>query len=357
MQKPHFYDLTYNHLVTLLESKELNPTGASKLFRWHYKFKKTEKCELELSKATQEFIYETFNFQLPEIVTAVESDDQTVKLLLKLSDGETVETVIIPFQNKYSICLSSQVGCAMKCSFCYTGTQGLKRHLNSHEIVSQIIVAWNWLLTHRSSSEGSSAIEQKTIKSIVFMGQGEPLHNFDQVKKSIEILLDQHGFSFGKERITISTAGYLPGLKRWLADDMPNVNIALSLHSPMAEKRNKLIPLNLRYPLEEVLEIIEQIPMQKKQFITFEYLLIDEFNDSSDDAHATAQLVKDKKTLMNLIPFNPIPGLTFKRSRDENVQNFKNILESYKIPSMIRTTKGDDILAACGQLKSKNLNA
>lgn len=352
MHKPHFYDLSFENLKSLLESQMLNPTGASKLFRWHYKFKKTSNCELEISKTTSQFIYETFSFQLPEVVLAEEAEDQTVKLLLKLNDGETIETVIIPFQNKYSICLSSQVGCAMKCSFCYTGTQGLKRHLLSHEIIAQVIVAWNWLALNRPKE----TLEQKNIKSIVFMGQGEPLHNFDQVKKAIEILLDQHGFSFGKERITISTAGFLPGLKRWIADDMPNVNIALSLHSPIAEKRNQLIPINLRYPLAEVLEEIEKIPMQKKQFITFEYLLIDEFNDSSADAHATAILVKDKKTLMNLIPFNPVPGLAFKRSKNENVQNFKNILESYHIPSMIRTTKGDDILAACGQLKSKNLN-
>jgi 23S rRNA (adenine2503-C2)-methyltransferase len=184
------------------------------------------------------------------------------------------------------------------------------------------------------------------------MGQGEPLHNFDAVKKSCEIFLSQHGLSLAKEKITISTAGYLPGLQRFKAE-MPDVNIALSFHSPFAEKRNKLIPINKRYPLDEILPLIDKIPHGKNRFVTYEYLLAKDFNDGDEDAHATGELLRGKNAYVNLIPFNSFPGAEFARPSDETIERFKTILDLYKIPTLIRTTKGDEILAACGQLNSK----
>lgn len=234
----------------------------------------------------------------------------------------------------------------MNCSFCFTGTQGLKRNLKTEEIVGQFIVAGRWLNEFRPNGN--------LLKNIVFMGQGEPLHNFDAVKSACEIFLDQHGTSLGVQKITISTAGYLPGLQRW-NDEMPGVNIALSLHSPFAEKRNELIPINRRYPLEEVLVYINQIPLKRKQYIIYEYLLIKNFTDTEKDAHATAQLLQGKQAIINLIPFNPFPGSNFERPEEIRVESFQKILESYKLPALIRGTKGDDILAACGQLNTKHL--
>ncbi len=343
----HFFDLNFSDLKNLLHEKNLNQSGASTLFRWHYKFKNLNPCELELANSTRDFIYTNFSFKLPSILTVQEASDKTVKFLLELSDQSTIEAVLIPFQNKYSLCVSSQVGCAMKCSFCYTGTQGLKRHLSTSEIIGQYLLANVWLNANRLLEVQDGL----TIKSIVFMGQGEPLHNFDNVKKACEILLDDHGASLGLQRITISTAGYLPGLKRWL-QEIPGVNLALSLHSPFEEKRNELIPINERYPLEELFKYIDEIPLLKKQFITYEYLLIDEFNNHEDDAIALAKLLKDRKAIINLIPFNPYPGSIYRKPNFESVMYFKGILENYKIPTMVRTTKGDDILAACGQLKT-----
>jgi len=229
----------------------------------------------------------------------------------------------------------------MQCSFCFTGTQGLKRNLTTDEIMGQFLGAFRWL--------GENRPNERSILNVVFMGQGEPLHNFDVVKTAVEILLDKHGACFAAHRVTISTAGYLPGLIRWNAE-MPEVNIALSLHSPFAEKRSQLIPMNQGNSLEEVIRYLDQIPLKKKQFVTYEYLIIKNFNDSPEDAHATGKLLKGKKAIINLIPFNPFPGSEYERPEEATVEDFKKILKSYEIPTMLRTTKGEDILAACGQL-------
>jgi 23S rRNA (adenine2503-C2)-methyltransferase len=259
--KQSFYDLSYSDLEMVINQNNLNYSAASVLFNWHYKKKETAQCIDKIALCSLAFFQNTFDFSLPEIDTFHESkNDRTVKFLFKLKDNHKVETVLIPFHNKYSICLSSQVGCAMNCSFCFTGKQGLKRNLTTSEIVGQFIQAWRWLAKNRPGEE--------RILNIVFMGQGEPLHNFDAVKKACEIFLSKHGTSIGVQKITISTAGYIPGLKRW-SKEIPGVNLALSLHSPFEEKRNELIPINKKYPLNEVLTYIDKIPLNKKQFITY----------------------------------------------------------------------------------------
>lgn len=337
-----FYQYSMNEIEGLLREQGLSSTGGSLLYNWHYKRKMREPLTHNFSKLGQQFLRETMHFDLPEIVTVQQSTDLTVKFLLRLEDGQTVETVLIPFQNKYSVCLSSQVGCAMKCSFCFTGTQGLKRHLSTEEIVGQFMRVQLWLAQNRPTEK---------ILNIVFMGQGEPLHNFEAVKKACEIFLCQHGLSLARHRVTISTSGYLPGIKKW-AQGMWDVNLALSLHSPFKEKRDELIPLNKTYPLEEVLEWIHKIPLSKKRFVTYEYLMIKDFNDAAEDAHELARLLKGRRAILNLIPFNPFPGAAYQRPALEKVLSFREILVSYGLPTMMRTTKGDDILAACGQLKS-----
>lgn len=333
-----FYQYSYDELENLCG-------GANLLFNWHYKKNQRAICtHHNLSKKTRTFL-QSLSFEVPTIATVHQSADKTVKFLFRMNDGLTVESVLIPFQGKYTICVSSQVGCAMKCSFCYTGTQGLARHLKTEEIIGQFIEAKRWLTEHRPDDD--------RIQNIVYMGQGEPLHNFDAVKKSAEIFISQHGLSVADHKITISTSGYMPGLQRWKAE-MPDVNIALSLHSTDNEKRSQLIPINKKYPLAQVLELIDTIPRGAKRFVTYEYLLIHGFNDSAADAEALGSLLEGRKAYINLIPFNPFPGTEYGRPEIQQVQDFKAKLDRFRIPTLIRTTKGDQILAACGQLNTAN---
>ncbi len=336
--KESFYNFSFEQLST-----KLNSFAASILYNHYYKKKRVSKSYTNISTEHLDYIDKHLDFSLPIIDSVVESEDRTVKFLIKYKDESTVEAVLIPFQKKYSLCLSSQVGCAMNCSFCYTGTQGLKRNLSTAEIVGQFLLAHSWLRENRPGDE--------RILNLVFMGQGEPLHNFDSVKNACEIFLCKNGASIGPQKITISTSGYLPGLKRW-TDEMPRVNLALSLHSPFTEKRNELIPINKKYPLEEVIRYIDEIPLSRKQFITYEYLLIKDFNDDSSDARAVGELLRDKTAYINLIPFNPFPGSDYKRPEREKTEAFKKVLDEYRIPTLIRVVKGDDVLAACGQLNS-----
>lgn len=343
-QKPSFYQFTLPELNALFAQNKLPPTGPSLLYNWHYKKRMVTPCETDLAKVSRTFVAENFSFDLPTPDLVHESKDSTVKFLFKLTDGLKVESVLIPFNGKYTLCLSSQVGCAMKCSFCFTGTQGLKRNLKTEEIIGQFIHAQRWLSEMRPGDD--------KILNIVFMGQGEPLHNFDAVKKACEIFLTKNGLCLAPHKITISTAGYLPGLERWKAE-MPKVNIAVSLHSTIKEKRDKLIPINQRYPIEDVVRFAEAIPEGRMRFVTYEYLLIKNFNDSLEDAHATGRFLEGKNAYISLIPFNPFPGTEYARPELHEVLEFKSILDSYKIPTFIRKTKGDEILAACGQLNTK----
>lgn len=342
--KPSFYQYSMPELESLFAHEGLPPSGPALLFNWHYKKREITPCHIDLAKKSIAFVAEYFSFQLPTIDVVHESKDKTVKFLFKLQDELKIETVLIPFNGKYTICISSQVGCAMKCSFCHTGTQGLKRNLTTDEIIGQFIMAQRWLTENRPGDD--------RILNIVFMGQGEPLHNFDAVKKACEIFLTRHGLCLAPHKITISTAGYLPGLMRW-KEEMPKVNIAVSLHSVIKEKRDVLIPINQRYPIEDVMKFAEEIPEGRTRFVTYEYLIIKNFNDSHEDAHITGKALAGRNVYISLIPFNPFPGTEYERPSMEEVEAFKAILDSYKIPTLIRKTKGDEILAACGQLNSK----
>jgi 23S rRNA (adenine2503-C2)-methyltransferase len=343
----NFYALTFNELQELLKKNDLNESGASLLYNSFYKKLNPTFDLSNLAKKSQAFLKDSLGLSLPSVtqvqgMASTLSGHETLKFLVELEDQNQVECVLIPFQGKYTLCLSSQVGCAMKCSFCYTGTQGLTRSLRCEEIVGQLMAIKLWLKERELNL---------LISNIVFMGQGEPLHNFKEVKKACEIFLSQYGLSLGREKITISTAGYLPGLKEWLKDPL-KVNLALSFHCPQDEVRSQLIPLNQAYPVREILNTIKELPLEKKRFVTFEVLLIKDLTDHSDMAHETAEMIKDLSPLVNLIPFNPFPGSPYERPSDDSLERYKEITESYGIPTMIRKTKGDQILAACGQLKS-----
>lgn len=283
---------------------------------------------------------EIMSFDLPSISEVHESADETVKFLIRMEDGLEVETVLIPFHKRFTICLSTQVGCAMNCSFCYTGTQGLKRHLTSGEIVGQYLSVTQWLFEKYP----------KALKpSIVFMGQGEPLHNVQEVKKAVEVLNDVNCGGVGHRQMTLSTVGFVPGLKELAG--FPSINFALSLHSPFDEERTKLIPVNMKYPLSEVLSYLDEIKLLPRQFVTYEYLLIKNFNMSEAHADKMHELLGHRKAIINLIPFNPFPGSSYERPDSEEIEAFKEMLVKRKLRVMVRTTKGSDILAACGQLK------
>lgn len=285
---------------------------------------------------------EEFDFNLPKIFERRTSSDGTIKYLFELEDGRKVESVAIPFHKKYTLCLSSQVGCAMACTFCFTGTQGLTRNLEVHEIVGQYLSVW-----HDLNKEGA----HQMTPNIVFMGQGEPLHNFEGLKKSIEYLMETPGLSLGPRQITVSTVGHLPGLERW--SELPPVNLAISLHSPFEEERSRLIPMNKAYSIEKIFESLRKLPWGRRKLINFEYLLMGEENDSRDHAKALAKKISEFPSLVNLIPFNPYPGSPYKRPTDPRVEEFKAWLVEEKVRTMVRVTKGDEILAACGQLANQ----
>ncbi|MBA2405384.1 MAG: 23S rRNA (adenine(2503)-C(2))-methyltransferase RlmN [Bdellovibrionales bacterium] len=281
-----------------------------------------------------------FDFDLPQISKILRSEDGTVKFQMQFKDHLEVETVLIPFPKRFTICLSTQVGCAMNCSFCFTGTQGLKRHLTAGEIVGQYLKAYQWLLQE----------DEKSLKpSIVFMGQGEPLHNAGEVQKAIEVFNDTKLIGLGRRQMTLSTVGYLPGMAQ--LKNFPKINLALSLHSPFDHERNQLIPLNQKFPLQDVLNSFDELPHLKTSYMTFEYLMIQDFNMSEEHVEGLFTLISQRKAMINLIPFNPFPGSQWKRPDENQVEEFRKKLVAKKLRVMVRTTKGDDILAACGQLK------
>lgn len=321
----------------------LQETGASSasLSYWLEGLYRDQKLwDKHISPVVLEKARSKFSFTLPEITRTQEATDGTTKFQMRMHDGLEVETVLIPFHKRFTVCVSTQVGCGMNCSFCYTGTMGLKRNLSAGEIVGQYLKAREFLC-----GKNPKALNP----SLVFMGQGEPLHNASEVKTAIEILNDPKMADVGIRQMTLSTVGYLPALNE--LKNFPRVNIALSLHSPFDEERNLLIPINQKYPLEEVINALGEIPLLPKQFITFEYLLVKDFNMSEAHADKLAQLLGNKKALVNLIPMNPFPGSKWERPLDEKIEEFRQMLVSRKLRVMVRGTKGDDILAACGQLR------
>lgn len=339
--KLNLYGQTQDELKQFLVTKSFSRDLASIIFQKLYKRKKIQKS---ISVNLNQELQKHFSLTLPQVLEQHESSDGTIKFLMQFSDQLSVETVLVPFHHKFTVCLSTQVGCAMKCSFCYTGTMGLKRHLNAAEIIGQYLVAWNVLREKYP--------EHTFTPNIVFMGQGEPLHNADQVMKAITIMMEPAGLGIGPRQMTLSTAGHLPGLKKF--KNFPQVNLALSLHSPFNEIRRTLIPINEQWPLEDIFEELKEIEigLRKNQYITYEYLLIKGVNDRLEDAEKLQERLSGRKAIINIIPFNPFPGSHFQRPSILEVDAFKELLVARKLRVLVRTTKGSDILAACGQLVS-----
>ena len=313
-----------------------------------------------VSKDLRAALKQRFTLARPEVVAEQVSADGTRKWLLRLpgESGERpheVECVYIPETDRGTLCLSSQVGCTLTCSFCHTGTQRLVRNLTAGEIVGQVMVARDrlgeWLGAERLKEPGLPTEGERFISNIVMMGMGEPLYNFDAVRDAIGVIADGDGLSISKRRITLSTSGVVPMITR--AGDEIGSMLAVSLHAVRDELRNELVPLNRKYPIAELLNACRNYPgLSNARRITFEYVMLKGVNDSIEDAKALIRLLKGIPAKINLIPFNPWPGSTYECSDWEQIEKFSEVVFNAGYASPVRTPRGRDILAACGQLKS-----
>ncbi|MCE3043819.1 23S rRNA (adenine(2503)-C(2))-methyltransferase RlmN [Legionella sp. 16cNR16C] len=295
-----------------------------------------------LGKALRERLSQIAEIRLPEIVACQQSKDGTCKWLLKLDCGNCIETVFIPEANRGTLCVSSQVGCALNCSFCSTAKQGFNRNLSTAEIIAQV-----WLAVRTLSKEDGH--HDKHITNVVMMGMGEPLLNFDNVVAAMDIMMDDLAYGLSKKRVTLSTSGVLPDLER-LREVSP-VALAVSLHAPNDELRNVLVPINKKYPLEQLMKLCKSyFKDEPKRKVTFEYVMLKGVNDQPEHARQLVKLLKDIPSKVNLIPFNPFPLTQYERSSKEAIDAFRDILVSKGINTITRKTRGDDIDAACGQL-------
>ena len=296
-----------------------------------------------LSLDLREELKKYHNLERPQISDEQISKDGTKKWLLKFNDGSEVETVFIPDDERGTLCVSSQVGCTLNCTFCHTGTQRLVRNLTSQEIVSQIIIAKD------SLSEWGQ--EPRQITNIVMMGMGEPLYNFESVRDGILTMSDDAGLSISKRKITLSTSGIVPKIK--MAGDEIGSMLAISLHATNNDLRNEIVPINKKYPIEELLEACRNYPgLSNSKRITFEYVMLKGVNDSEAEARDLVKLISGIPAKINLIPFNSWPGSSYECSDWEQIEKFGDIVNRGGYASPIRTPRGEDISAACGQLKS-----
>lgn len=293
----------------------------------------------DLPKASRASFSGEWNIKLPSVHRRFDSIDGTRRYLVRLQDDELAETVYIPEESRDTICISSQIGCALACTFCLTGQLGLTRHLSAGEIVTQALVAQR----ENISSRGFN---------IVLMGMGEPLHNYDNVMKAIRILHDKDGLNMSMSRITLSTAGLLPAIERLAAEPMIP-NLAISLTGATNEKRNELMPINRRYPIEQLLDAVRRFPLKHRQRVTFEYVLLGGVTDAPEDALHLVKLLKGIRAKVNLIPFNEAEELSYRRPLDAAIERFQQVLIENNISAFVRKNRGNDISAACGQLKKK----
>ncbi len=352
--RPNLCGLTRAELAAALVAADVVPLAkakmrATQLWRWihHYGVTDFERMT-DVAKETRAALAEAFSLTRPEIVERQVSTDGTRKYLIRLSPGIEVETVYIPDVGRAgALCVSSQVGCTLNCTFCHTGTQALVRNLTAAEIVAQVQVARDDL------GEWPSPKEDRRLTNIVFMGMGEPLYNLNNVAAAIDIIADNEGIAISRRRITVSTSGVVPQLHDLGANTQ--AMLAISLHATNDALRDVLVPLNKKYPLDQLLAGIRAYPgLSNAKRVTFEYVMLKGVNDTPAEAKALVQLLKGIPAKINLIPFNPWPGTAYECSSWSTIEAFAAILNRGGYASPIRTPRGRDILAACGQLKSES---
>ncbi len=346
--------LSKDQIRAELEAAGLDAKAAKlrgkQIWHWVYNRGATEFAQMtDIAKAQHPFLTEHFVIGRPEVVEAQVSSDGTRKWLLRAPDAQDYEMVFIPDADRGTLCVSSQVGCTLNCRFCHTGTMRLVRNLTASEIVGQVMLARD------SLGEWPSQPEGRLLTNIVMMGMGEPLYNFDAVRDALKIVMDGDGLALSKRRITLSTSGVVPMMAR--AGEEIGVNLAVSLHAVTKEVRDEIVPINRKYGLEELLQACADYPgVNNARRITFEYVMLKDKNDSDDEARELVRLIKKYRlhAKVNLIPFNPWPGAPYDTSTPERVRSFSNIVFDGGISAPIRTPRGRDIDAACGQLKTSS---
>jgi len=344
--------LARDDLRMALETAQLEPKQAKlrakQLFHWIYNRGATDFALMtDIAKDMRGWLAQRFVVSRPEIVEAQVSSDGTRKWLLRTDDGQDYEMVFIPDADRGTLCVSSQVGCTLNCRFCYTGTMRLVRNLVPAEIVGQVMLARD------SLGEWPSQPEGRMLTNIVMMGMGEPLYNFDNVRDALKLVMDGDGLALSKRRITLSTSGVVPMMAR--AGEEIGVNLAVSLHAVTKEVRDEIVPLNRKYGIEELLQACADYPgANNARRITFEYVMLKDKNDSDEQAHELVRLIRKYKlpAKVNLIPFNPWPGANYDTSDPDRIARFSDIIFKAGISAPVRTPRGRDIMAACGQLKS-----
>lgn len=338
-----FCDLNYEDLASWLTSHGEKEYHAKQLFDWVYQKRVTNWDKMtNLGKELRQKLAKQVKLGVLELVKVQDSDDgETYKFLWKLHEGNYVESVLICSGTRRTVCVSSQVGCPARCAFCASGKQGFFRNLRPSEIVEQVLQINQWL-----------APKGEFVSHVVYMGMGEPLKNYDSVVRSIKLISDPEILNISQRRITVSTVGIVEGIRR-LATENLRVSLVLSLHAPNQKIRTKIIPYARKYPLEEILEAMDEYSSKTKRDITYEYTMIAGINDHPDHAFELSHLLKGKQCTVNLIPYNPVAGIKLKRPDRKTIKEFRSVLYGNKIVNTCRYTKGDDIAAACGQLAMK----
>lgn len=341
--KINLLNFNYQQMREFFSSLGEKPFRAQQVMQWIHQAGFSDFSQMSnLGKALRERLADMTEIRLPEIIVHQQSSDGTCKWLLKLDCGNSIETVYIPEANRGTLCVSSQVGCALNCSFCSTGKQGFNRNLTTAEIIGQV-----WIAVRELSRQNGA--HDKRVTNVVMMGMGEPLLNFDNVVSAMDIMMDDFAYGLAKRRVTLSTSGILPDLER-LREISP-VALAVSLHAPNDELRNILVPINKKYPLADLMALCKSYYKDEpKRKVTFEYVMLKGVNDQPEHARQLIRLLHNVPSKVNLIPFNPFPLTQYERSSPEAIDVFRAMLVAKGINTITRKTRGDDIDAACGQL-------
>lgn len=345
-KRTNLLGLSRDQLAAALAEAGEKPFRAKQVWHWIYHHGETDFARMTtLSKEARGKLAEMFTVERPRIVTQQTSTDGSIKWLLRFADGNEAETVFLPEEDRGALCISTQVGCTLRCAFCRTGTQLLVRDLTAGEIVAQVMTARD------AVNEWPRAKKDRRLTNIVVMGMGEPLFNYEQTAQALRIIMDGEGISISKRRITLSTSGVVPMFRR-LGEEV-GVNLAVSLHAPNDELRNKLVPINKKYPLKELIRACREYPgAHNARRITLEYIMLKDVNDTPEHARELVRLIKGLPIKFNLLPFNEWPGAPFKCSTPETMMSFAKFLNDAGYSAPIRSPRGRDIMAACGQLRS-----
>jgi len=348
-RRPNLIGMDRADLAAALEPLGVAPYRARQIFQWVYNRGVTDfDAMTNLSKALRADLAQRFRIERPVAGEALKSVDGTRKWLVRFADAQEAETVFIPEPDRGTLCVSSQIGCTLTCSFCYTGTQKLVRNLAPDEILGQLMLARDEL------GEWPDSQVDRRLTNIVMMGMGEPLYNFDNVKKALTVAIDGEGIAISRRKITLSTSGVVPMIRR--CGEEIGVMLAISLHAVRDDVRDRLVPINRKWPIAELLAACRDYPNgNNARRITFEYVMLKGVNDSDADARELARLLQGIPSKINLIPFNPWPGSIYECSAPERIQRFADIVNRAGYVATVRTPRGRDILAACGQLKSESV--